>query len=89
MANVFRGMGERNVIFGLALQDAAIAQQAVELPDQLGIAAQGAAVIADGLGGEYRIEERRLARDLRGDPFAPQQSASVPINSRPVAKRRS
>src|SRR3954467_4320274 len=59
--DVLVGVRQRNVVFRLAFQDAALAQQRVEAAHQFGVARQRAAIVAHGLIGEHGVEQRRLA----------------------------
>src|SRR5205823_3836171 len=56
--DVLIGVGERDVVFRLALEDAALAQQEIEAAHQFGVAEQGAAIVAHRLLGEDDIEQR-------------------------------
>src|SRR4051794_17834339 len=76
--DVVVGVGRRDVIFLLALQDAALAQQRVEAARHRRVAGQRAAIIADRLVGEHDIEQWRLAADLRRDAGPLQQIAERP-----------
>src|SRR5260370_28311331 len=71
--DVLRRVSERDIVFGLAFQYTAFAQQRIEPAQHFGIAPQSAAIVVNGFGSEYGIEQRRLAGHLRGKPAAPQQ----------------
>src|SRR3954449_11969862 len=59
--DILVGVRQRNVVFRLAFQDAALAQQRVEAAHQIGVARQRVTIVADRLVGEHDVEQRRLA----------------------------
>src|SRR4051794_39296422 len=54
--DVLVGVRQRDVVFRLALEDAALAQQRVEAAHQIGIAIERAAIVVHGLVGEHDVE---------------------------------
>src|SRR5579883_1459130 len=77
-ADVGLVVGEGDVVLGLALQDAALAQQPVEGAHRLGVALERVAVVADLADAEHDVEERRLARYHGLDAGAPQELRQGP-----------
>jgi len=56
MADIFGCVGNGDVVFRLPFEDTAFAQQRVEPPQHVAVAAQGAAVVAHRIAAEYDIE---------------------------------